>query len=90
MSSQLITWTLCSFGQVEKSYRHLCIPGQQPDQSELQKLKSLEKHLKQCEDARKLGDWKSVLRESEAAIATGAESSPQVEPSLKSHFFKWT
>ncbi|PQM42479.1 inactive TPR repeat-containing thioredoxin TTL3 [Prunus yedoensis var. nudiflora] len=66
------------FGQVEKSYRHLCIPGQQPDQSELQKLKSLEKHLKQCEDARKLGDWKSVLRESEAAIATGAESSPQL------------
>ncbi|KAM1017457.1 hypothetical protein ACFX13_047772 [Malus domestica] len=78
------------FGLVENAYHHLCIPGQRPDQSELQKLKSLEKHLKQCEDARKLGDWKSVLRESEAAIATGAESSPQlvackVEALLKLH-----
>lgn len=49
----------------------------------LQRLKSLEKHLKQCADARKLGDWKSVLRESDAAIECGADSSPQVEPSLK-------
>ncbi|EXB78105.1 Inactive TPR repeat-containing thioredoxin TTL3 [Morus notabilis] len=66
------------FGQVENARCHLCFPGQQPDQSEVQKLKSLEKHLKQCADARKLGDWKGVLRESDVALATGAESSPQL------------
>ncbi|GMN53971.1 hypothetical protein TIFTF001_023083 [Ficus carica] len=66
------------FGQVENARCHLCFPGQQPDQSELQKLKSLEKHLKQCADARKLGDWKGVLRESDAAMAVGADSSPQL------------
>lgn len=66
------------FGQAENACRHLSFPGQQPEQSELQRLKSLEKHLKQCSDARKLGDWKSVLRESDAAIESGADSSPQL------------
>ncbi|KAF4386536.1 inactive TPR repeat-containing thioredoxin TTL3 [Cannabis sativa] len=65
-------------GQVENARCHLFSHGQLPDQSELQKLKSLEKHLKQCADARKLGDWKSVIRESDAALAIGADSSPQL------------
>lgn len=38
----------------------------------------LEKHLNRCADARKIGDWKRALRESEAAIAVGADFSPQV------------
>ncbi|KAL5662402.1 hypothetical protein ACJX0J_029527, partial [Zea mays] len=33
-----------------------------------------EKHFGRCLDARKAGDWKSVLRESDAAIAAGADS----------------
>jgi hypothetical protein len=45
----------------------------------LQKLKSLEKHLTHCADARNIGDWKSVVSESDAAMAIGADSSPQVE-----------
>ncbi|PRQ50091.1 putative 43kDa postsynaptic protein [Rosa chinensis] len=66
------------FGLAENASHHLSFPGQRPEQSELQKLKSLEKHLKQCSDARKLGDWKNVLRESDAAIEMGLESSPQL------------
>ncbi|PON96416.1 N-terminal acetyltransferase A, auxiliary subunit [Trema orientale] len=81
------------FGQVESARCHLCSPGQIPDQSELQKLKSVEKHLKQCADARKLGDWKSVIREADAALAIGADSSPQLvsckaEAFLKLHQFE--
>lgn len=67
-----------SFGQVEKARSHLLFSGQ-PDQFELQKLKLLEKILNQCADARKAGDWKSALKESEAAMAAGADFSPQVE-----------
>lgn len=67
-----------SFGQVEKSRSHLLFSGQ-PDQYELQKLKLLEKILNQCADARKASDWKCVLKESEAAIAAGADFSPQVK-----------
>ncbi|KAM3697561.1 hypothetical protein ACB098_06G122500 [Castanea mollissima] len=66
------------FGQVEYAQRHLFFPGQQPDQSELQKLKSLVKHLNQCTDARKIGDWKSAIRESDAAMEIGADCSPQL------------
>ncbi|KAF7822924.1 inactive TPR repeat-containing thioredoxin TTL3 [Senna tora] len=66
------------FGQVENAKRHLYVPGQQVDQSELQKLRLLEKHLNRCAEARKIGDWKSALRESDAAIAVGADFSPQL------------
>jgi hypothetical protein len=37
-------------------------------------LQTVEKHFGRCLDARKVGDWKSVLRESDAAIAAGADS----------------
>lgn len=65
-------------GQVEDARRHLCFPGLQPDAAELQKLEVVAKHLKKCTDARRVGDWKSVLRENDSAIAAGADFSPQV------------
>lgn len=68
-----------SLGQVENARRHLCFRGQQPDQSEMQKLSSLELHLKRCADARKMGDWKALLRESAAAMESGADYCPQVK-----------
>lgn len=49
------------------------------DQSELQKLRLLEKHINQCAEARKIGDWKTALGESNAAIAVGADFSPEVD-----------
>ncbi|KAJ9182975.1 hypothetical protein P3X46_006901 [Hevea brasiliensis] len=65
-------------GQVENARRHLCFPGLHPDSSELQKLQLVERHLNKCSDARKVNDWKNVLRESEATIAAGADYSPQL------------
>ncbi|TYI63175.1 hypothetical protein E1A91_D09G001600v1 [Gossypium mustelinum] len=58
--------------------RHLCFPGQQSDPAELLKLQLLENHINRCADARKIGDWKTVIREIDAAIAVGADSSPQL------------
>lgn len=55
----------------------------QDDKSEEQKLVLLEKHLNRCVDARKIGDWKRALRESEAAVAVGADFSPQVVYRMK-------
>lgn len=69
---------LVSLGQVENARKHLCFPGQQTDPVELQKLQVIEKHLSRCTDARRVGDWKSALREAEAAIASGADSCPQL------------
>ncbi|XP_074365368.1 TPR repeat-containing thioredoxin TTL1-like [Apium graveolens] len=67
-----------SLGQVELARRHICFQGLQPDPVELQKLQTVEKHLNKCTDSRKVGDWKSVLRESDAAIVSGADASPQI------------
>jgi hypothetical protein len=65
-------------GQVENARKHLCHPRLTPDPAEMQKLKMVEKHINKCADVRRVGDWKSVLRELDAAIAAGADSSPQV------------
>lgn len=68
----------CRLGQVENARRHMYIPGSQPDSNEHHKLQAVEKHLSRCADARRVGEWKTVLRESDAAIAAGADFSCQV------------
>ncbi|KAI8552463.1 hypothetical protein RHMOL_Rhmol06G0268700 [Rhododendron molle] len=69
---------LVRLGQGENARRHICYQGYQPDANELQKLQALETHLRKCTDARKIGDWRSALREVDAAIAAGADASPQL------------
>ena len=68
-----------SLGQVDNAKRHINFGGQQSYALEFQKLQVLERHLGKCMDSRKLGDWKSALREADAAIAAGADSSPSVK-----------
>ncbi|KAJ1255004.1 hypothetical protein BS78_K301000 [Paspalum vaginatum] len=64
-------------GMIDKARWHFTQAGhlQQSDPSEWQKLQEVEVHLGRCTDARKIGDWKSTLREADAAIAAGADSS---------------
>jgi tetratricopeptide (TPR) repeat protein len=67
----------CRFGMVERAREHFMLAGQvnQSDPAEFQRLQEVERHLGRCMDARKTGDWKSALREADAAIANGADSS---------------
>ncbi|RCV16290.1 hypothetical protein SEVIR_3G128600v4 [Setaria viridis] len=64
-------------GMVDKARMHFTLAGNvnQSDHAELQKLHEVESHQGRCMDARKIGDWKSTLREADAAIANGADSS---------------
>ncbi|KAK7351177.1 hypothetical protein VNO77_10431 [Canavalia gladiata] len=39
---------------------------------------TLQNHLNKCNEARKVNDWKSVLKETQAAISLGADSAPLV------------
>lgn len=71
--------TVYRLGQVENARHHLFSHTQQANKTELQKLSLVEKHINQCADARKIGDWKSTLRECDAAMLAGADSSPQVK-----------
>ncbi|MBA0584887.1 hypothetical protein Gorai_015682, partial [Gossypium raimondii] len=74
---QRLASLLLRVGQVENARKHLCLLGQPQDRTELQKLQAVEKHLCKCTDARRIRDWKSALRETDAAIASGADFSPQ-------------
>ncbi|VFQ97573.1 unnamed protein product [Cuscuta campestris] len=65
-----------SLGQVENARKHIC--HQVADCTELRKLEAVEKHVEKCNDARAAADWRSLLREADAAIASGADSSPQL------------
>lgn len=67
-----------SLGQVENARKHICFSGHQPDPAEMQKLQLVEKHLSKCSEARRVCDWRSTLREVDAAIASGADASPQL------------
>ena len=62
---------------VEKARRQLTLAGNvnQSDPADWQKLNEVESHLGKCMDSRRIGDWKSALREADAAIANGADSS---------------
>ncbi|KAE8779572.1 TPR repeat-containing thioredoxin TTL1 [Hordeum vulgare] len=62
---------------VEKARRQLTLAGNanQSDPTEWQKLPEVESHLGKCMNARRIKDWKSALREADAAIANGADSS---------------
>ncbi|KAG6505071.1 TPR repeat-containing thioredoxin TTL1-like [Zingiber officinale] len=62
-------------GLVDVGRKHLFLAGHPPDPVELQKLQELERNLGFCEAARRIGDWKSALREADTAIAAGADSS---------------
>ena len=74
-----------SLGLVENSRKHLCFPGSQPDPNELRKLQAVEKHLNKCTDLRRVRDWSGVLRETDNAIASGADACSQVK--IEAFFF---
>ncbi|KAK3119787.1 hypothetical protein QOZ80_9AG0675170 [Eleusine coracana subsp. coracana] len=72
---QRLTSLHVRLGHIEDALKHLSLASPQPDPSELHKLQTVEKHVRSVLDARKAGEWKTVLRESDAAIASGADSS---------------
>uniref|UniRef100_A0A0E0HB24 Thioredoxin domain-containing protein n=2 Tax=Oryza TaxID=4527 RepID=A0A0E0HB24_ORYNI len=61
-------------GRTADARKQIGMGGLQPDVVELHKLEAVEKHLGRFADARKIGNWKSALRECNAAIAAGADS----------------
>ncbi|CAN1248993.1 TPR repeat-containing thioredoxin TTL1 [Linum perenne] len=70
---QRLASLLIRLGQVDSARKHLCLPGQPQDPSELSKLQAVEKHINRCSEARKGSDWSGALRESDAAIVAGAD-----------------
>lgn len=65
-------------GRVERARKIIKSSGPHIEIGDVQKLDKIEKHLMNCLAAKRSSDWNSVIRESEAAIAAGADSAPQV------------
>ncbi|MCO5548208.1 hypothetical protein L7F22_001665 [Adiantum nelumboides] len=65
-------------GMIEAARQHLHDARQDPDSIESQRLQVIERHLFRCIEARKLGDWHNVIKESDAAVVAGADSAPQI------------
>ncbi|KAF8669818.1 hypothetical protein HU200_050991 [Digitaria exilis] len=84
---QRLTSLHIRLGHIEDALKHLSLASPQPDPIELDKLQTVKKHLGKCLDARKAGDWKTVLKEADAAITSGADSSALVtfHPSIFIH-----
>lgn len=77
-------------GEAAKAAYHYKQAGPDADPDTLNKAKVVLGHLKKCEEAKRLKDWHTVLRESGNAIAAGADSAPmifalQAEAYLKLH-----
>ncbi|GJM94389.1 hypothetical protein PR202_ga11029 [Eleusine coracana subsp. coracana] len=76
---QRLTSLHIRLGHIEDALKHLALASPQPNPLEWHKLQTVENHLGRLLDARKTGEWKTVLRESDAAIASGADSSALLE-----------
>jgi DnaJ family protein C protein 7 len=46
--------------------------------ADVSRAQTVKSRIAKCNDARKLKDWITVLRESQTAFADGADSAPQV------------
>lgn len=65
-------------GRVERARKIIKASGPLIEIGDVQTLDKIEKNLMNCLAAKRSSDWYSVIRESEAAIAAGADSAPQV------------
>ncbi|MCO5593013.1 hypothetical protein L7F22_047017 [Adiantum nelumboides] len=65
-------------GMVESAKRHFRATMGKDNTGFAQAVHAVEWHISRCIEARKVGDWKSVFRESSAAVVAGADSAAQV------------
>ncbi|XP_020220707.2 inactive TPR repeat-containing thioredoxin TTL3 [Cajanus cajan] len=65
-------------GEANKAMYHYKQAGLEADPDEIAKAKILQVHLNKCTEARRLGDWKTLLTETNKVISSGADSAPQI------------
>nr|XP_018679008.1 PREDICTED: inactive TPR repeat-containing thioredoxin TTL3-like isoform X3 [Musa acuminata subsp. malaccensis] len=65
-------------GEAEKAIHHFKLARNETTSEDIAQVHRLQNHLSKCNEARKLRDWHSVLKEARSAVSSGADSSPQV------------
>lgn len=71
--------SLCiRLGRVGRAKEIIKSTGQHIEIGDIQKVDKIEKHLMNCFAAKRACDWSTVMRESEVAVAAGADAAPQI------------
>ncbi|XP_058781536.1 inactive TPR repeat-containing thioredoxin TTL3 [Vicia villosa] len=65
-------------GETDKALYHYKQSGPEADPDEVAKVKTLQAHLNKCTEARRLGDWNTLITEASNTISSGADSAPQI------------
>jgi len=65
-------------GETDKTLYHYKQAGPEADPDEVAKVKILQAHLSKCTEARRLGDWNTLITETSKTLSSGADSAPQV------------
>jgi len=81
-----ITCTLCYFscvfsyrlGETDKALYHYKQAGAEANPNEIAKVKILQVYLNKCSKTLKLGDWNTLITETNITLSSGADSAPQV------------
>lgn len=66
---------------MEDSKKHFKLAGHHTERGDIQKMENIEKHVTKCLEAERALDWSTLIKESEAAVAAGADFAPQVQHS---------
>uniref|UniRef100_A0ACD5Z7E0 Uncharacterized protein n=1 Tax=Avena sativa TaxID=4498 RepID=A0ACD5Z7E0_AVESA len=65
-------------GEADKAINYMKQSSKESTSADVSRAQSVKSRIAKCNDARKLKDWITVLRESQATVADGADSAPQV------------
>lgn len=65
-------------GETDKALYHYKQAGPDADPDEIVKAKTLQVYLNKCTEARRFGDWITLITATNNAISSGADSAPQV------------
>ncbi|CAK8567321.1 unnamed protein product [Lathyrus sativus] len=65
-------------GETDKALYHYKQAGPEADLDEVAKVKIIQAHLNKCTEARRLGDWNTLITEASNTISSGADSAPQI------------
>jgi len=65
-------------GETDKALFHYKQAAHEADPDEVARVRILQARLSKCTEARRLGDWNTLINETSKAISCGADSAPMV------------
>jgi hypothetical protein len=65
-------------GEAEKALYHYKHSGSYAYSDDIAQAQALQNHLSRCTEVRKLKEWNNLIKETQYAISSGADSGPQV------------